>query len=143
MTLHNTAMTPEIAPHANADDGIRQVEFGQFELDLDALSRVPEVAWRYQTTPRFPESYRDLALVVDAGVPSNVVRAIIERHKLVVRATPFDIYSGPGIPDGKVSIAYAVVFQSPSGTLTAKQVDRAQQDILHQLQRGVDAVLRE
>ena len=114
-----------------------------FELDLNALSRVPEVAWRYQTTPRFPESYRDLALVVDAEVPSNAIRAIIERHKLVVRATPFDIYSGPGIPDGKVSIAYAVVFQSPSGTLTAQQVDRAQQDILRQLHRQVEAVIRE
>jgi phenylalanyl-tRNA synthetase beta chain len=114
-----------------------------FEIDLELLARaVPESGRRYESTGRFPEAQRDLALIVDADTSSSRIQAIIERHKLVVRSTPFDVYSGEGIPAGKKSIAYAVVFQSPEATLTAAQVDRAQEDILRQLQRELGAELR-
>ena len=114
-----------------------------FEVDLESLSQaVPPTGWRYQGSSRFPESHRDLALIVDANVPSARVQAIIEGHKLVVRTTPFDVYSGQGVPAGKTSVAYRLVFQSPSGTLTSEQVDQAQRDILSWLQREVGAELR-
>ena len=114
-----------------------------FEVDLESLIQaVPQDERRYQSTSRFPESYRDFALTVDSHVLSAKVQAIIERHKLVVRASPFDVYSGEEIPVSKKSLAYTVTFQSPSGTLTAEQVNRAQQDILRQLQREVGAELR-
>ncbi len=114
-----------------------------FEIDLESLLRVtPDLSQTYQSASRFPESYRDLALIVDADVPSSRIQAIIERHKMVVRSVPFDVYAGQGIPAGKKSIAYRVVFQSPSGTLTSEQVDSFQGDILGQLQREVGAELR-
>ena len=114
-----------------------------FEIDLALLSdAVPPTGRRYMSTSRFPESYRDLALVVDADVPSARIQALIERHELVLGTTPFDLYSGRGVPVGKKSVAYRAVFQSPTGTLTSKQVDRAQEDILRQLRREVGAELR-
>ena len=114
-----------------------------FEINLESLSHVASKASRgYQSTNRFPESYRDLALTVDAGVPSANIEAIIESHKLVVRSAPFDVYTGHEVPAGKKSIAYSVAFQSPSGTLTAEQVNQAQQDILRRLWREVGAELR-
>ena len=115
-----------------------------FEIDVEALSTtIPSESQRYQSTSRFPESHRDIALIVDAEVPSASIRAIVERHKLVVRTSPFDVYSGEGVPPGKVSVAYSIVFQSPSETLTSEQVNRAQRDILRQLQRELGAELRE
>ena len=114
-----------------------------FEVDVESLSQtLPPTGRRYQSASRFPESQRDLALIVDANVPSAWVQTIIERHELVVRSAPFDVYAGPEIPAGKKSVAYRVVFQSHSGTLTSEQVDRAQQDILRQLEREVGAELR-
>jgi phenylalanyl-tRNA synthetase beta chain len=114
-----------------------------FEIDLESLGGVvPAAGLVYERTSRFPESWRDLALVVNADVTSAQIQTIINRHKFVVRSAPFDVYSGAGIPQGKKSVAYRVVFQSDQSTLTSEQVDRAQSDILRQLEREVGAELR-
>ena len=114
-----------------------------FEIDMGALlSAVGDVNRTYRSSSRYPESYRDLAIVVDDDVPVSSVRQIIERHALVVRSAPFDIYSGEGVPDGRKSVAFRVVFQSDRGTLTSAQVDRFQNDILRQLSRNLNAELR-
>ena len=113
-----------------------------FEIHLDSLLAVRRGTRRYRATARFPESYRDLALVVDADVPSARIQSMIERHRLVVRATPFDVYAGPGVPEGKRSVAYSVVFQSSTDTLTTEEVDQVQGDIVQRLNREVGAELR-
>ena len=133
----------EVSPRVLERFDLEESTVALFEVDLDALGRAtPDAGGRYQSTSRFPESYRDFALLVDADAPSARIQAIIGRHKLVVRSTPFDVYSGEGIPAGKKSVAYRVVFQSASATLTAEQVNRVQQDILRQLEQEVGAELR-
>ena len=114
-----------------------------FEVDVEGLaSALPDTPRRYQRTSRFPESYRDVALLLDADVPSSRVRTIIARHNMVAGSAPFDVYSGEGVPAGKKSVAYRVVFRSERGTLTSQQVDRYQNDILRQLRRELGAELR-
>ena len=114
-----------------------------FEINVEALLKASEEAKnRYAPPNRFPESARDLALVLPADVPSASVQTILDRHKLIVRSVPFDIYSGDELPSGKKSVAYRVVFQSDRGTLTAEQVNNAQGDVLRQLQRQLGAELR-
>jgi phenylalanyl-tRNA synthetase beta chain len=114
-----------------------------FEIDLESLYKAtPRTAGRYAGVSRFPEAERDMALLVDDTVTSAAVQSIIQRHKLVKYSSPFDLYSGEGVPSGKKSIAYRIVFQSRKETLTAEQVGRAQQSILSQLQREVGAELR-
>ena len=113
------------------------------EIDIEALlEAIPESGARYSSASRFPDSERDLALIVDASVPSDRVQSIIDRHKLVRHSRPFDLYVGKGVPAGKKSIAYRIVFQSVEATLTTEQVDKAQGAILRQLQREVGAELR-
>lgn len=114
-----------------------------FEIDLESiLTAVGRRRDGYAAASRFPESERDLALLVDADVQSLRIQQIIRRHKLVKTSTPFDVYSGEGVPEGKRSIAYRITFQSDRSTLTAELVDRAQGDILRQLQRQLGAELR-
>ncbi len=114
-----------------------------FEIRMDTLlSVVGEVSLTYESSSRYPESYRDLAIVVDDDVPVSRIREIVERHALVVRSAPFDIYSGEGIAEGRKSVAFRVVFQSDRATLTSEQVDRFQNDILRQLSRNLNAELR-
>ena len=115
-----------------------------FEIDLDALYRAAlNIAGGYLPPSRFPESERDLALIVDADVPAARVQSIIDRNELVRSSSPFDVYIGEGIPAGKKSIAFRAVFQSPTATLTAEQVDVAQAEILRQLRSEVGAELRQ
>ncbi|MDA0769926.1 MAG: phenylalanine--tRNA ligase subunit beta [Chloroflexi bacterium] len=114
-----------------------------FEVDLASLRLAStSLERKYQGTSRYPESYRDLALIVDANTTSAQIEAIINRHKLVVRSLPFDVYSGDGVPEGKKSAAFRLVFQSDKETLTSEQVDKFQSDILRQLQRELSAELR-
>ena len=114
-----------------------------FEISMDALmSAVGGVSLTYESSSRYPESYRDLAIVVDEDVPVSRIREIIERHALVVRSAPFDIYAGEGVAEGRKSVTFRVVFQSDRGTLTSEQVDRFQNDILRQLSRNLNAELR-
>ena len=114
-----------------------------FEVDLRLLANLATQAdRRYESASRFPESHRDLALIVGADVSSDDVKALIEANRLVTSATPFDVYSGEGVPAGKKSIAYRVVYQSKSSTLTSQQVDGAQRDIVRRLRRRLGAELR-
>jgi phenylalanyl-tRNA synthetase beta chain len=114
-----------------------------FEIDLSALNEVlPRGGYIFQNTSRFPEAYRDIALLVDRSVTSDQIQRIVQRHKLVVHSTPFDVYAGQGVPAGKKSMAYRVTFRSDQATLTSEQVDNAQGDILRQLQRELNAELR-
>ena len=114
-----------------------------FEVDLRALfeaaSAGPAV---YVPVSRFPQAERDIALIVDEGASSASIRQIIDRHKLVAASRPFDTYTGEGVPAGKKSVAYRIVFQSERATLTSEAIDRAQGDILRQLQRRLGAELR-
>ena len=115
-----------------------------FEIDLASLrAALPGETLQHTPANPFPEAYRDLALIVDADVTSARIQRIIERHRMVARSVPFDIYSGEGIPEGKRSLAYRIVFQSPRGTLTSEEVDRHQSNILQQLRRELGVELRD
>ena len=60
----------------------------------------------------------------------------------MVGSTPFDVYTGEGVAEGRKSVAFRVVFQSDRSTLTSEQVDRFQGDIMRQLRRELNAELR-
>ena len=55
----------------------------------------------------------------------------------------FDVYVGQQIPSGKKSLAYHLTFQSPSKTLTDKDVSKQRARIIKQLQQRLGARLRE
>ena len=80
--------------------------------------------------------------MVDAEVTHQQVQDIIESFPLVSRLTIFDVYSGEQVPPGKKSLAYRVVFQSPTHTLTEKEVNKIHQQILDKLSSELGATLR-
>ena len=114
-----------------------------FEIDLGALlDAAPAEQRRYQPLARFPGAVRDLALVVDESLPSVSVTAMLEATPLVAEARLFDVYAGDRIADGKKSLAYRMVWQSPGRTLTNEEVDKAQARLLQRLEKELGAVLR-
>ena len=128
------AMDVELAPVA------------MFEVDLRALGSAVAAATRtggrYEPFGRFPESIRDLALVVDEAVPVGDVIRLVLKNRLVVDATVFDVYRGEGLPADKKSLAVRVVYRSPARTLTADDVSKAEQAILRALASQLGAGLR-
>jgi phenylalanyl-tRNA synthetase beta chain len=74
----------------------------------------------YEPVVEFPAVRQDLAFVVPQDVPAgDLVAAAREAVGPELREMrPFDVYRGEQIPPGHKSIAFAVVFQSPEGTLS-------------------------
>jgi phenylalanyl-tRNA synthetase beta chain len=96
----------------------------------------------YQAIPRFPGIIRDLALVVDADVTHQRVLEIIQSYPLVSEVVLFDVYSGKQVAPGKKSLAYRLIYQSPTHTLTDEEVNKVQAQILNRLSGELGATLR-
>jgi len=113
-----------------------------FEIDLPALLPFTIGHKMFQPIPRFPAVVRDVALVVDAEIPHQKVVDVIKSFPLVEKVAIFDVYSGEQVPQGNKSLAYRLTFQSPTHTLTDKEVNKVQQQILDRLSHDFGATLR-
>lgn len=113
-----------------------------FEVSLDALqrARVPS----FQEWSRFPANRRDLAVVVDETVSASAVRACIERHApgVLQEAILFDVYQGKGVELGRRSIAFGLIFQDSSRTLTDQDMDAILAGVVAGLEQELSATLR-
>ncbi|MFC1967453.1 phenylalanine--tRNA ligase subunit beta [Chloroflexota bacterium] len=113
-----------------------------FEINVTALLSLANVNRMYQPLLRFPGTFRDMALVVDTAVTHRQIMDIIKGYPLVSEVKIFDFYAGKQITAGKKSMAYRVIYQSPTHTLTDEEVDGVQEIILNKLTREVGATLR-
>jgi phenylalanyl-tRNA synthetase beta chain len=113
-----------------------------FELDL-AMIRATDLP-AYQPLSRFPPVRRDLAIMVDEGVPASALKASILRGgaPLVNDVNLFDVYRGKGVPDGRKSLAFRVLLQDTEKTLTDSEVEAAVRKITTVLQEKHGATLR-
>jgi phenylalanyl-tRNA synthetase beta chain len=100
-----------------------------FELDAEPLLQVPLP--RPSEVSRFPAVIRDLAVVVDEGVPAQGLLEVLSeaRPGLVQDVRLFDLYRGEGVRKGKKSLAFRVVMQDTGKTLTDAEVDAAMADL--------------
>jgi phenylalanyl-tRNA synthetase beta chain len=114
------------------------------ELDLDALSHHGGALRMAQPLPRFPAAVRDVALLLDEHLSAAVVRGTIlsDAPDTLVSVVEFDRYQGTGIPDGKVSLALRLTYQSRERTLTDVEVDTATDDLVRVLHTSLGAVRR-
>ncbi len=114
------------------------------ELDFSALlaSRGPDP--EYRPLPRYPSVARDLAIVADKSVTvGQIERCIRENGGKYLRGVAlFDIYEGPGVPEGKRSTAYSLTLRADDGTLTDDHADETVKAILAALHEKLGAVIR-
>ncbi len=115
---------------------------GLFEINITALAPLAAAHRMYAPVSRFPTTIRDLALVVDADVTHQQAVNIIAGFPLVSEVRLFDVYSGPPVAAGKKSLAYRLVYQSPTHTLTDEEVNKVQEQILKRLTQELGATLR-
>lgn len=89
------------------------------ELDLDLLLELAPEGGSVTAISSHPVAKEDVALVVDASVPSARVEAALVRGAgdLLESIRLFDVYEGEQIPAGKKSLAYALRFRAPDRTL--------------------------
>ena len=113
-----------------------------FEIELCAAiaGSLPQ----YNEVARFPIVSRDLALILDASVPTARVREVlISAGPAIVKSVEvFDVYHGKGIEPGKRSLAFRVLMQDTQRTLEDSEVDVAMAAMLAGAESTLGARLR-
>jgi phenylalanyl-tRNA synthetase beta chain len=113
-----------------------------FELDAASLA-VQRIT--YQEISRFPQMRRDLAVVVDESVALSTLaeRVILASSSLLRDFRVFDVYRGPGLEEGRKSIAFGLIFQDISRNLTNEEVERIVGSVVADLRENLNARIRE
>ena len=109
-----------------------KVYAGQFAILPEKLLGL-STRRRYADFSLFPAALRDFALVVDRATTATRVQKVLEdaARAAVGQAfalegvSVFDVYLGQGLPDGKKSLAFSLVFRSSERTLTDAEVNAA------------------
>ena len=114
------------------------------ELDLDALIAAAPLTGQILPLSRHPATKQDVALVVDACVPSAEVRDALEEGagELLESIALFDVFTGAQIGEGKKSLAYNLVFRAPDRTLTEAEATQARDRAVAEAARRWGAVMR-
>ncbi len=113
-----------------------------FELDLPALLPLTRKENAFKAIPRFPSVVRDMALIVNAATTHEQIVEKLKGYSLVSNVGIFDVYSGKQVPAGKKSMAYRLTYQASDHTLTDKEVNKIQEQILRVLAKELGAELR-
>ena len=128
---------------------VRQYELPRhcvvFELDFDKLvGALPEPV-RFVPLPKFPETYRDISILIDKKIASGEVSARISQvgEPLLRKVELYDHFDGKKIQEGKKSLTYALTFQSADRTLTDDEVNPVFAKIVETLSSQLGATLRD
>ena len=123
-----------------------------FEVFLDALPAPKAKASKARPMLRlsaFQPVERDFAFVLDAGIEAaKVVAAVKTAGKDLVAGASiaavsvFDVYQGPGVPEGKKSLAISVRLQPTERTLTDAEIEAVGQRIVAAVTKATGATLR-
>jgi len=98
----------------------------------------------YTTIAKYPAVRRDLALLLDDSILFSEIREVCfeSERKLLKNVNLFDVYKGKSLDSGKKSYGISLILSDPEKTLTDKQVDKAMERIVNNLQEKFDCSLR-
>ena len=124
-------------------------ELGQnvcaLELDLGALEKSASSSLQFQPIPKFPETYRDISILVDRSVTSQKAADVILKtgSPLIQKVELYDHFEGKKIQADKKSLTFALSFQSAERTLSDDEVNPLFEKIVQTLKSELGASLRE
>jgi phenylalanyl-tRNA synthetase beta chain len=114
-----------------------------FELEtaVALAARLPAA----EEPSRFPAVRRDLAVVVKESVTFSELRrsVTVAASSLLREFKVFDVYRGPGIETGTKSVAFGLILQDKSRTLTDVDADTVMQAVAARLRADLEAQIRE
>ena len=121
-----------------------------FALEID-LSHVGDrqSTTAYQPLPRFPGTRRDVAVLAPRTMASAEIQGFIAENasfelpkNWVENVRLFDVYDGKGVPEGMVSLAYAIQYRATDRTLTDEEVTPAFEHLLSSIKEKLKLEIR-
>ena len=115
-----------------------------FELDFEKLVKLSRTRKTIVAPSRFPDSSRDIAMLVPEELAAvkiiDCIKAV--KAKEIEQIQIFDVYRGKGIPDGYKSIAVRIRYRSIERTLTDEEIVTLHNEIITNLVKKLQVTLR-
>jgi phenylalanyl-tRNA synthetase beta chain len=113
-------------------------------VDLEALVRLPRRDPQYREVSVHPSVRRDLAVLLDGTAQAGEVLEAIRKtgEASLASVDVFDRWEGRGVPEGKVSLTFRLVFQRTDRSLTDFEVARATDRVVDLLAHRFGGELR-
>lgn len=115
------------------------------QLKLDLLIDLHRRAFAINPPSKFPQVRRDLAVLVDKQTAWQDLAVDIRQAagRYLQDLWLFDVYTGDRLPEGKCSLAFAMVFQDSEATLADEQIKSAVDKVVATLNDKHQAQLRD
>jgi phenylalanyl-tRNA synthetase beta chain len=112
---------------------------------LDPVLGAAATRLRASLPGRHPPVRRDLAFFVPEGVTHRQVEEALlgTGGEMLASIELFDVYAGPGTPEGMKSLAFALEFQHPERTLAESEVQATQERMVAAVAGSCGGRLRE
>jgi phenylalanyl-tRNA synthetase beta chain len=130
---------PETAAHFEVE-----VPTAMLVVDLEAMGRVPRRDPQYREVSQHPSVRRDLAVLLDRTTGAGEVLEAIRKTggPALTSVDVFDRWEGQGVPEGKVSLTFRLVFQRTDRNLTDSEVVKATDRMVNLLAHRFGGELR-
>ena len=114
--------------------------FAEFHLDVVLSAPLPVC----EDISRFPETRRDIAVVVGSSVPAADVLAVVTSvaGASLEDLRIFDVYTGQGIEPNKKSLALGLTFRDRERTLDDSEISETMTQVVDSLKEKFSAELR-
>lgn len=115
-----------------------------FEIVLDAIPEQKHKTRSGFSVSPYQAVERDFAFVVERTVTADeILKAVKNAERALIEAAGiFDVYEGPGVDEGKKSLAVSVRLQPKDKTLTDAEIEAVAAKIVAAVAKATGAVLR-
>ncbi len=123
--------------------GLKSGELHAAEIELDGLERQTREP-SFGPMSRYPSVVRDFSFLMDASVTWGQVLKCLEGIGLsdLVEVNLVGCYTGKGVPEGRQSMTFSLVFQSMERTLSDEDIAPVPDRVAGALQGALGASLR-
>ena len=115
------------------------------QLDLAPLLTLAREQHSIATPSKFPQVRRDIAILVDSETTVQALQATIRAAAgdLLTDLWLFDVYQGDNVPAGQRSLAFALIWQDKTQTLSDDMVKTVTDNVIQALTEQHHAQLRD
>ncbi len=98
---------------------------------------------KYSKFSKLPTVFKDFSIAVSKSVRSaDITDAVSKESKLIESVTLFDTYSGKGLGEEEISLAFRIFFSDPEKTLTDEETNAVLRSAIAKLEKDFGARLR-
>ncbi len=133
----------EIHPDISEKYGLEQTAI-YFEINFEKLISIGTKTLTALAPSRYPDTFRDIALLVDDRMEAGTVIETIKNIKVreMEDVELFDQYKGPNIAEGHKSLAFRIRYRSYERTLTDDEVNSMHQRVIDNLLKKLNVTIR-